>query len=253
MEEVVDPPRCVAGGALGTPECARKGPVTAVWAHRGARDLARENTLDAFREARRLGADGVELDVRGTLDGGLAVHHDAALDDGRVIAQLRSAELPPWLPTLEAALEECRGLTVNVEVKSLPTDVGYDPEEGAAAGTAALVAGMGLAGSVVISSFSMAAIDAARAAAPEVPTGWLTLRGYDQLDALARAGARGHTSLHPHYREVTAGLVRTAHERGMAVYTWTVDGPDDVRLVAGAGVDAVITNVPAVALAALGR
>lgn len=227
--------------------------MTAVWAHRGAHGEARANTLDAFRAARQQGADGVELDVRTTADGVLVVHHDAALEDGRLLVETRAAELPRWLPTLEAALEECRDLVVDIEVKSLPTDAGYDPAEPAATGTAELVGRLGMAGAVVISSFSMLALDAAHAAAPDVITGWLTLRGYDQLDALNEAAAHGHVALHPPYREVTAGLVRTAHERGLAVHAWTVDDPDAVRRLAGAGVDAVITNVPAVVLAALGR
>jgi len=58
-----------------------RGHAPAVVAHRGARAAAPENTLAAFRLAAELGADGVELDVRRTGDGLLAVHHDAALPD----------------------------------------------------------------------------------------------------------------------------------------------------------------------------
>jgi glycerophosphoryl diester phosphodiesterase len=36
---------------------------TKVWAHRGASGYAPENTLDAFRKAVEMGADGIELDV----------------------------------------------------------------------------------------------------------------------------------------------------------------------------------------------
>jgi len=227
--------------------------VTAVWAHRGSTDGARENTLGAFRAARRQGADGVELDVRATAGGTLVVHHDPALDDGRFVAHLDAEGMPGWLPTLEEALEECRGLTVDVEVKNLPTEVGYDPDEGTAAGAARLVVRLGLTAGVVISAFSMATIDAVRAAAPGVATGWLTLAGYDQLDALAMAADRGHAALHPRHEAVTTDLVAAAHDRGMAVHAWTVDDPERIRELAAAGVDAVITNVPGVALAALGR
>ena len=44
-------------------------------AHRGASYLAPENTLAAFRKAMEIGADGVEMDVQKTLDGGLAVSY----------------------------------------------------------------------------------------------------------------------------------------------------------------------------------
>jgi len=59
--------------------------VTEVIAHRGASRMAHENTLAAFEMAAIAGADGVELDVRRTVDGVLVVHHDARVSDGRVI------------------------------------------------------------------------------------------------------------------------------------------------------------------------
>src|SRR5688572_28937889 len=45
-------------------------------AHRGARKVAPENTLAAFRAARELGADGVELDVIRCGTGEMVVTHD---------------------------------------------------------------------------------------------------------------------------------------------------------------------------------
>ncbi|MGI8683716.1 MAG: glycerophosphodiester phosphodiesterase [Acidimicrobiales bacterium] len=227
--------------------------MTAVWAHRGSTAGGRENTLAAFRAARLGGADGVELDVRSSADGVLVVHHDAALDDGRFIAHTRAADLPGWLPSLEAVLEECGGLMVDVEVKNLPTEVGYDPEDGIGVATARLVRRMGVGDGVVISAFAISTIDAARATAPEIGTGWLTLAGYGQLDALALAAERGHRALHPRHEAVTDELVAAAHGRGMAVHTWTVDDVDRIRLMADAGVDAVITNVTDVAVAVVGR
>ena len=67
---------------------------TNVIAHRGANRRARENTLEAFRAAVALGSDGIELDVRRTVDGALVIHHDAQLPDGRVIRESRRDELP---------------------------------------------------------------------------------------------------------------------------------------------------------------
>ena len=53
---------------------------TLVWAHRGASGYAPENTLEAFRKAVEMGADGVELDVQLTKDGELVVIHDETVD-----------------------------------------------------------------------------------------------------------------------------------------------------------------------------
>ena len=227
--------------------------MTIVLAHRGIWATHRENTLEAFAAARAVGADGVELDVRCSADGVLVVHHDPTLDDGRAIADVRASDLPAWLPTLEAALEECRGLVVDAEVKNLVTEPGFDPEESTARGAAALLARMGMAGSAFVSAFAIASIDAAREAEPSAATGWLTLAAYDQLDALALAAARGHTALQPRHEAVTPELVAAVHARGLQVHTWTVDDPERIRYVADCGVDVVITNVPGAALEVLGR
>src|SRR5262245_27082175 len=93
----------------------------AVIAHRGASRAAPENTLEAFRLARSLGADAVELDVRRTRDGALAVHHDARLPDGQSVVDLSAAELPRSVPLLDAALDACAGMWVNVEIKNDPS------------------------------------------------------------------------------------------------------------------------------------
>ena len=65
-----------------------------VIAHRGASAQFAENTLDAFLGAVDQGADGVELDVRRTADGHLAVHHDDTLADGTGSWTTAFADLP---------------------------------------------------------------------------------------------------------------------------------------------------------------
>jgi len=55
-------------------------PKTYIWAHRGASGHAPENTLEAFALAAKMGADGVELDVRFTKDGEIVIAHDEKLD-----------------------------------------------------------------------------------------------------------------------------------------------------------------------------
>jgi glycerophosphoryl diester phosphodiesterase len=81
--------------------------VSLVIGHRGAPLVAAENSVASFRAASDAGADGVELDVRRTADGGFAVHHDAHLADGRPVVTLGRAELSRDIPDLDAALEAC--------------------------------------------------------------------------------------------------------------------------------------------------
>src|ERR1700759_2879939 len=103
--------------------------MTAVFAHRGCTEGFTENTVDAFVEARRLGADGVELDVRLTADGALAVHHDAQIPGVGSIADLGGADLPAHVPLLADVLAACEGMVGNVEIKNAPQDPGWDSGE----------------------------------------------------------------------------------------------------------------------------
>src|SRR3954465_13219995 len=93
-----------------------------VIAHRGASAAAPENTVEAFRLARELGADMVELDARRTADGQVIVHHDAHLADGRAIVELSRSELPTHVCDLADALDACEGMQVNIEIKNWPDD-----------------------------------------------------------------------------------------------------------------------------------
>lgn len=227
-----------------------------VIAHRGASTDFAENTLDAFLGAVDQGADGVELDVRRTLDGALAVSHDDVLPDGTVLMGTVLADLPSDVPDLAQALDACAPLSVvNVEIKNWPEDADFDPTEGLAAATVDLLEHRGeLAdGRVLVSSFHLATVDRVRELAPGLATGWL-LGMVDQPGPLVdTAAAHGHAAVHPHHAFVNEDLVRRAHDAGLAVNTWTCDEPERIRWLESIGVDAVITNVPRVALEALDR
>ena len=225
--------------------------MTSVIAHRGASAVRRENTVDAFLEARRRGADGVELDVRRGADGALVVHHDAALPRGGLIVNMHVSELPEDVPLLDAALDACEGMTVNVEVKNLPMEADFDPDEAVSVAVAGVLAERGDPSRFLVSSFSLAALDAVRAAEPSLPIAWLTLPQFDQLLALETAAEHGAQALNPHHRAVTAELVAAATAAGLAVNAWTVDDPDRMRELADLGVSAIITNVPDIAVEAL--
>jgi glycerophosphoryl diester phosphodiesterase len=69
---------------------------------------------------------------------------------------------------------------------------------------------------------------------------------------LRQALAAGHDEMHPHVLPLLAdtGVVRAAHACGVAVVPWTVNRRREVRRLAKAGVDGVITDVPALVRAA---
>lgn len=224
----------------------------AVLAHRGGTGPWRENSVEAFTGARALGADGVELDVRRAGDGALAVVHDPAIPTVGPIHAISRKNFPDWLPTLGEALDACAGLDVNVEIKNSPRDPGHDPDQGVAAAVAAVVAGADAPRHVVVSSFDPATVAAVRAANGDVPTALLVHPLATAAEALATATALGCVAVHPFVTQVDAALVAAAHQAGLAVCPWTVNRPDDLAGLAAAGVDAVITDEVALALATVG-
>ncbi len=226
----------------------------AVQAHRGSPDPGhevRENSLAAFLRARELGADGVELDVRMTSDGALAIHHDAVVEGAGAIHELTAAELPAYVPLLPDVLEICDGLMVNIEIKNLPGEQGFDPDDVTAREVADLVVAVGRRSSVVISSFWPDSLDAVRHAQADLDTGLLIASWFDPLEGVAVATDRGCTALHPHIDVVGASLVDRAHEVGLSVATWTVNDRADFGKAADAGVDTVITDDVRLALGVL--
>ncbi|MDQ4070092.1 MAG: glycerophosphodiester phosphodiesterase, partial [Actinomycetota bacterium] len=80
------------------------------FAHRGGRAHARDNTVEAFKLALRLGATGLESDVWLTADGAPVLDHDGKVKVGlrsRPIASLPRSALPPHVPTLEDLYGDC--------------------------------------------------------------------------------------------------------------------------------------------------
>jgi glycerophosphoryl diester phosphodiesterase len=226
-----------------------------VLGHRGGEGPWRENTLAAFAGALAGGADGVELDVRRTADGRLVIHHDAEIEGVGAIHGLRADTLPDWVPGLDEALEVCAGAVVNVEVKNLPTEAGFDPDETVAG---EVVAALGRArgrgpAAVIVSSFWPASLAAVAAADPTVATGLLVHPSVEPRQMLEQAGAIGCVALHPFHSATDGGLVEEIHRRGMAVVTWTVNEPAEVAGLAAAGVDGVISYRVGISLRALRR
>lgn len=222
-------------------------------AHRGASAHEPENTLVAFARARELGADGVELDVRRTADGRLVVLHNPTLPDGRVLCETPRADVPAEVPDLDAALDACAGMWVNVEIKNDPDEPDFDPTDGIASEVAAALLRRGEDARWLVSSFRRETVDASRRAAPAIATAWLTVHVDDAVaDTVARdLVGSGHAALHPWVGLLTRPVVEAMHRAGLAVNAWTCDDEPRMRELIEWGVDGICTNVPDVAVGLL--
>ena len=92
-----------------------------------------------------------------------------------------------------------------------------------------------------------------RGVEPSLATALLIDVDEDPFCALVTAREHGHEGLHPFFFSVNAALVKACKQTGMAIRTWTVDDPVQIAVLAGLGVDAVVTNDVVAARRALGR
>lgn len=155
------------------------------------------------------------------------------------------------VPTLVDVLDVCVGMLVNVEIKCLPWDP--DPDTADHEVVRAVVEVVKERDGIIVSSFSLDAVDAVRSFAAELTTAWLTM-GQTVVDAATHAARHGHAWCNPDRESAfaaSAADITAAHDAGVKVNVWTVDDPDEIRRLAAMGVDAIITNEPDVALAAL--
>jgi glycerophosphoryl diester phosphodiesterase len=223
-------------------------------AHRGGGTVAPENTLSGLRAAAGHGFRGVEFDAKLTRDGVVVLMHDETLDrttngHGPVAqadwAALARLDAGSWrdrrfageaVPTLTAALLLCAdlGLWPNVEIKACP---GRESETGDAVAREILRCSVG-GTPPLLSSFSPAALEAARSSAPQLPRGLLVDTVPDdwreQLEAL------GCFSLHCGQRGVSQALERAAGR--VPILCYTVNRPAAVRELLARGVSAVVTD-----------
>jgi glycerophosphoryl diester phosphodiesterase len=234
-----------------------------VVAHRGASADEPENTLAAFRRARRDGADGVELDVLRCATGEVVVFHDDELSrlcgvPGDVRAQslvaLRALSVRGEpIPELWQVLEELGPeMLVNVELKSAPGLRGTALDDGLAYGVAEALRRHNMGDRALVSSFDPVLLGRMRAVAPEVQRGLLFAA--DQSLPLRRGWAAmwvGAAAVHPEVALVDEPRMAAWRKRQLAVNVWTVDDPGELRYLASLGVDGVITNRPKAAREAL--
>lgn len=195
-----------------------------------------------------LGVAGVELDVRQTLDGALVVHHDPRIGD-LIIAKRQREDLPSYVPSLEAALEVLKGLTVNVEIKNLrdPREPTYDESGDFARHVIDVLHELDWASSVIISSFDLTTCAQVRSYDIDISVGWL-LWQTPLASALTEAHVLGLDAVNPHFSLVTPTTVEVANDLALDVNVWTVNEPEDIRAMAAMGVSSIITDQPALAM-----
>ncbi|GAB7386718.1 glycerophosphodiester phosphodiesterase [Bacillaceae bacterium] len=233
-----------------------------IYGHRGAPLHKPENTLSSFREAIRLGANGIELDIHMTKDGHLVVIHDPTLErttNGkgyvhrhtlREIKRLRadrSFHLPyevARVPTLAEIFHLVRKLKyppyLNIELKNL-----FIPYRGMEENVIRLLQTYRLQKRCVISSYNFHSLQKIKKLAPEVKTALLYFGRLSAPWSLAQT--IGASAIHPPVAQVSRAFVKASHRAGLKIFPYTVDEPQTMVRFIQWGVDGLITNDPLLA------
>ena len=221
-----------------------------VYAHRGASEYAPENTMSSFCLGLKMGANGIETDVRRTKDGILVLFHDDTLarvtgEEGCVgdytyeqLLSMRVKNDKTGTEDIIVSFEDFlkyfgfRDLTFAIEIK----------EKGTERDIIDLLRRYGMREKTVITSFEFECIKAVKEIDPSYRVGHLA-SDFDSA-AIENIKAIGGEQLCPQAKNVTAEKVSHWHEMGYSVRAW---GVTNVRLMKNAydcGVDGMTVNFP---------
>jgi glycerophosphoryl diester phosphodiesterase len=225
-------------------------------AHRGAVDIAPENTLLAFTEAERLGMDEIELDVQITSDDVLVIGHDrtynrvAATDsaDIDVAVETQSYELARSIdlgmrqrvPTFDETLD-ATSIPLQVEIKSPRAAVGL--------ATALARRSANDRDRCVVTSFYPHALAEFQRHATIGARGTGLLVASLASDWRYDAETLGVRNLYLHWPGLTRELVDELRERGFRICASMFNHAGDLRRILETGVDGSSTDRPVFARA----
>ena len=215
-------------------------------AHRGAPRERPENTLPSFLRALELGAEGIELDVHGTRDDVVIVHHDevpratapSGALAGRRIDRLTFDELQGFsirgvalIPTLAETLAVVKGRAeVFIEIKA----------PGIEAAVVDVIRASPAPERCAVHSFQLESVRRVRELAPEIRGGILFDRPVADVTALMREVDA--VDVWPQWELIDAELVAAVHAAGGRVIAWTVNRPERAITLAAIGVDGLCTD-----------
>jgi glycerophosphoryl diester phosphodiesterase len=220
-------------------------------AHRGASRECLENTLPAFARALERRADAIELDVHGTRDGVLVVHHDPAV---------RRRPDGPLVPIAEQTADEIAGIALR-DGGRIPTLDAVCALVGDQATLYVEVKASSVAALVVealdrhphvrmaVHAFDHRLPVAVRAQRPATPIGLLSA-SYP-LDVVAWLASAQPEAVWQHAALIDEAFVAAVHGFGARVIAWTENDPPHARMLAAWGVDGLCSDVPDVIRAAV--
>lgn len=222
---------------------------TLIYAHRGASGLVpHENTLEAFQKAIELGADGIELDIRKTLDGIIIINHNPDIagmmikDYSYADLEKKTQEIGYHLPTLKETVEFCNGkIYLDIEFK----EDGYEQE------ALDIILGSLKLNEFATRSFNTNALVNIKKCNPDVFT--ILLQGCSGPKLIDRVGEVfpyknvkkvNANGVSPNKALVILGYLWRLRRKNVPVSIWTVNEEKDMIKFLKKGAPIIITNYP---------
>ncbi len=213
------------------------------FAHRGGRAHARENTIEAFLLAQKMGATGIESDAWITADGVVVLHHDGSVGAfwsavarrilGRRIAGLPRSRLPSYIPTLEDYYRRCgTDLPLSLDIK----------DDKAFAGVIELARKYQAAERLWICHGSIETLQAWRTVATEVRlvhSTRLNRLSHGPERHAADLAAAGIDAVNFHCEDWNGGLTTLYHRFGLLALGWDAQQVHQIAELIDAGIDAL--------------
>ena len=240
-----------------------------VIAHRGGKGEAPEETLFAFANAKKLGVDVLEMDIRVTRDGELVIMHNptviATTNGWLPVRCYRLADLqkldaaykwnpnglpkPPHrgegiiVPTFRQVLEQFRDMRMNIEIK------GWHPLDAKriAKKFCDLLVEFGMTRRVLVASFHSPVLRVIRKELPEVAISASTF----QVIRFVVSSRWGTGRYRPNVaaietlsKSINRRLVENARKHGLKLDAFTVNEVEEMKRLIDLGVDGIITDFP---------
>lgn len=220
-------------------------------AHRGASNLATENTLKAFQKAIEIGADYIEFDIHQLKDGEIVILHDTNIyrmtGKRGTLKEMTYEELKKFeirdgekIPTLHELIKLAKGkIALNCEVKG----------SGLAESLIRILRKADIIESTIISSFKNDILLKIQQIEPSIrlaalrPTRlqWITSL-ITPKKIIKTAVKNGFYAVNPRHFFVNRKFIERAHHHDIKVFPWTVDSEKKIRKLVKIGVDGIITN-----------
>jgi len=227
--------------------------------HRGAASLAPENTLSGFKKALQAGVKWIELDTQLSADNIPVIFHDETVDrctNGKnkvadlTFEQLSALDAGSWF-SKEFAGEQIQSLaqtlaffmendlSMNLEIKihhdhqvqplidnvvKVLEKINFPHEK------------------LIISSFSVLALEHCRKMMPTIRLGYIT--EHDPLPMLSKLKTLNLYSMHLDYKILSEEMAKEIRQSGLKLVIWTLNDIQQASKFRDWGVEIIITDKP---------